>query len=71
MHHHAVHVKTCKFKRLSLHRKIASQRALQTPSTSKAPQPMEAIQGEREETCNPVVPYPTLADAKVGQVLDL
>ena len=32
---------------------------------------MEAILVEREETCNPVVPYPTLADAKVGQVSDV
>ena len=47
---------------------MAGLRDALLPSTSRAPDPMRAIDEAREETSNPVLPYACLRDAKVGQV---
>ena len=62
------HVKACVYAKLSAQRKSAALRELFAPQTMRAPQPMRAIHEERVETLKPVLPYPSLRDAKVGQV---
>ena len=57
--------------KLSALRKSAALQQSLAPPTLRAPLPMQAIQEVRDEISNPVHPYPSLRDAKVGQVYDV